>query len=449
MSPKRFPRFRVPALVLLLASSAALADSHVRIVRLSVVEGSVKVDRGSGQFEKAILNLPITEGMQLRTSDDGRAEIEFEDGSTVRIAPDSTVAFTQLSLRDSGTKVSTVDVIKGTAYVEFTGKKDDELTAQFGQEKVVFTQAAHARIGVDQDGASFAVFKGDLEVNGPSGSVEVKKNQTADFDFSANGTFKLAKKIQQQPEDDWDDQQDQYHRQYASKSYNSYSPYQYGTTDLAYYGNFFNAPGYGMLWQPYFVGAGWDPFMDGAWAFYPGFGFGWVSAYPWGWTPYHYGTWVFLPGFGWAWQPGGAWMPVYNIVAVRNAPAGFAAPKAPAGGTGNVVVGRRSSFSTAGLAGSKMVIRSNSAGLGVPRGQFDNMSKLSRRVESKGVVTQRVSPPMSSPGFEPMVGRNGGARSSTTHGGESHGSTRASEPRPMSFPSAAPSGHSSAPPPHK
>ena len=445
MSSRRFPRFLV-ALFFLLASLPALADSHVRIVRLSVVEGGVKVDRGTGQFEKAITNLPITEGMKLRTADDGRAEIEFEDGSTVRIAPDSSVAFTQLSLRDSGTKVSTVDVIKGTAYVEFTGNKDDELTAQFGQEKVVFTHAAHARIGVDQDGASFAVFKGDLEVNGPSGLVEVKSKQTADFDFSANSTFKLAKKVQQEPEDDWDKEQDQYHSQYASKSYNSYSPYQYGTTDLAYYGNFFNAPGYGMLWQPYFVGAGWDPFMDGAWSFYPGFGFGWVSAYPWGWTPYHYGTWVFLPGYGWAWQPGGAWMPVYNVVAVRNAPAGFAAPKAPAGGSGTVFVGRSSVATT---AGSKMVIRNNSAGLGVPRGQFENMAKLSQKVESKGTVTQRVSAPISSPGFGSTGGRSSGARTSGMRGGETRGSARESQSAPMSFPSAAPSGHSSSPSPHK
>jgi hypothetical protein len=442
MSSRRFPRFLITALFSLLCALPALADSHVRIVRLSVVEGSVKVDRGSGQFEKAITNLPITEGMKLRTADDGRAEIEFEDGSTVRIAPDSTVAFTQLSLRDSGTKVSTVDVIKGTAYVEFTGNKDDELTTQFGQEKVLFTHAAHARIGVDQDGASFAVFKGDLEVNGPSGAVEVKKNQTANFDFSANGTFKLAKKVQQQPEDDWDTEQNQYHRQYASNSYNSYSPYQYGTADLAYYGNFFNYPGYGMLWQPYFAGAGWDPFMDGAWAFYPGSGFGWVSAYPWGWTPYHYGTWVFLPGYGWAWQPGGAWMPMYTQVAVLNPPAGFVAPKAPAGGTGTVAVGRKPGLTTA--AGSKMVIRNNSAGLGLPRGEFNNMAKLSQKVEKNGMVTQRVPAPISSPGFGSVSARGGMAR------GEARGSARQSEPHPMSFPSAAaPSGHSSAPAPHK
>ena len=48
------------------------------------------------------------------------------------------------------------------------------------------------------------------------------------------------------------------------------------------------------MWQPYLVGAGWDPFMNGAWMWYPGAGYTWVSAYPWGWTPYRYGSWTYL-----------------------------------------------------------------------------------------------------------------------------------------------------------
>src|SRR4029079_10802001 len=72
------------ALVLLAcwASVPALAESHARIVRLSYVQGSVMIDRNTGDgFEKAFLNMPVTEGMALETKDGGRAEVEFEDGS--------------------------------------------------------------------------------------------------------------------------------------------------------------------------------------------------------------------------------------------------------------------------------------------------------------------------------------------------------------------------------
>jgi hypothetical protein len=378
-------------LLFLAASLPALAESHVRIVRLSYIEGGVQVSHpGAQAYEKAMVNLPIAEGMKLKTSDDGKAEVEFEDGSTLRLIPDSAIEFSKLSLRDSGSKVSDVEITKGTAYVNFVGTKDDEFALQFGKQKVDFSHAAHLRVDLGNI-ESVAVFKGLVQVESPSGALEVKKNQTVNFDASENGGYKLAKNIHQEPWDDWDDQQNEYHERYAAKSRNNLSPYSYGSADLAYYGNFSNYPGYGMLWQPYFAGNGWDPFMDGAWTLYPGWGYGWVSSYPWGWTPYHYGTWVFIPTAGWAWQPGGTWNTWSHQPVMVNPPKGFTLPQAPSTGTSTVVV-NRGTVST--FAGSKLVLRNNSAGLGVPRGQFDNMAKLSHRVETHGSVSRHVEPVM-------------------------------------------------------
>ena len=85
----------------------ALADSQARIVRLSDVQGSVQMNKNTGMgFENAFLNLPITQGTQLTTHDRGRAEIEFEDGSTLRLTPNTTVEFSTLGLSDSGQRVS-------------------------------------------------------------------------------------------------------------------------------------------------------------------------------------------------------------------------------------------------------------------------------------------------------------------------------------------------------
>jgi len=62
----------------------SFADSQARIVRLSQVEGDVQIDRNTGQgYEKAFLNLPMTQGTKLRTGQDARAEIEFENGSRI------------------------------------------------------------------------------------------------------------------------------------------------------------------------------------------------------------------------------------------------------------------------------------------------------------------------------------------------------------------------------
>jgi hypothetical protein len=254
------------ALVGGLLIATAAADSQARIVRLSDVQGDVQIDRNSGRgFEKAFLNMPITEGCKIWAKDDGRAEIEFEDGSVLRVVPDTKVDFSQLSLRDSGSRVSTIDVQQGTAYINFLGKKDDEFTVNFAHESARLMHAAHLRADVDDLSASLAVFKGDVAVQGPSGSAEVEKGHSASFDLMNNDRYTVARSYEEDPYDEWDKQAQQYHQRYSANSYDASIPYDYGVSDLSYYGSFINCPGYGYLWQPYFAGMGWSPFMDGAW----------------------------------------------------------------------------------------------------------------------------------------------------------------------------------------
>jgi hypothetical protein len=374
----------------LLLTVPAFADSQARVVRLSEVQGDVQIDRNSGQgFEKAFLNLPITQGAKVQTNKDGRAEVEFEDGSTLRVTPDTVVDFPQLSLRDSGAKVSAVHLQAGTAYVNFAGVKDAEFTLTFAHEKLSFTHPAHLRIQIAATAATVAVFNGDVQVEGDAGTVAVSKNHTASFDLTNGDSSTVAKNLEPDPFDAWDKQQDQYHQQYASSSYSNYSPYAYGTSDLNYYGSFFNAPGYGMMWQPYFAGAGWDPFMNGAWAFAPGFGYGWVSGYPWGWTPYHYGSWVYLPTYGWAWQPGGSWAGWTQPRVIRP-PMHFVLPQPPSNGHGTIVVSRGPLPIQYGRSSNRLEIPDDSAGLGIPRGGIRNLSQLSHRAQQDGFATAKI-----------------------------------------------------------
>ncbi len=96
-SPSRITFVLLAAAVCVLLALPALADSQARIVRLSDVQGSVQIDKNTGLgFEDAFLNLPITQGTQLRTGDRGRAEMEFEDGSSMRLTPNTTVQFSKL-----------------------------------------------------------------------------------------------------------------------------------------------------------------------------------------------------------------------------------------------------------------------------------------------------------------------------------------------------------------
>jgi hypothetical protein len=412
------------ALACALVALPAMADSQARIVRLSDVQGSVEIDKNAGMgFEKGFLNLPITQGTRLRTRDTGRAEIEFEDGSTVRLAPNTMIEFSRLGLSDAGQRISEVNLTEGQAYVNWLGKSDD-FTLNFSREKVQLSHGAHFRVETSTNKATFAVFKGDVDVAGPAGTVRVSKKKMVIFDVNDEDKYTLAKN-QEDPLDAWDKRAVEYHEQYAK---GNSSPYGYGYSDLNYYGSFRNVGGYGMMWQPFFTGVGWDPFMDGAWAFYPGFGYMWASAYPWGWLPYRYGNWAFVPGFGWMWQPGGwnSWNAVPTYAGI--APPRFHPPVRPGGTVTTVVVGK-SGQGVSSLAQSSLFVNRGSAGLGIPRGAVSNLGHVNGQVAKSGLVELRPTTSPSASG--PNTGARGGLSPATGSAG-------------MGRSTAAPSGHASA-----
>jgi len=422
----RLSRLLAAVVGVLLLTAPSFGDSQARVVRLSDVQGDVQIDRNAGQgFEKAFLNLPVTQGVKLKVGNDGRAAVEFEDGSTLRLTPNTVIDFPQLSLRDSGTKATVLHLQEGTAYVNFVGAKDQDFMMTFAHEKISLSQSAHVRIEMADTMAIVAVISGDVRVEGDAGTVSVSKNQTASFDLSNGDQSKLVKDIEPGPYDAWDKQQDQYQKQYAKAgSYSSYSPYAYGSTDLNYYGSFINAPGYGTLWQPYFAGAGWDPFMNGAWAFYPGFGYSWVSGYPWGWVPYHYGSWTYLPAYGWAWQPGGTWTGLSQPRFV-NPPSNFLLPKPPSStGQGTIMVNRGGPPIQPGKS-NRLNISNNSAGLGIPRGGVKNLGELSHTVQQRGFAEAKVQTapvgvsPWSRGYSAPHSGAVGGGRAPSAPAGRS------------------------------
>ena len=388
----KLPLSRINQVVLAAAACAllalpALADSQARIVRLSDVQGSVQINKNTGMgFENAFLNLPITQGTQLSTHDRGRAEIEFEDGSTLRLTPNTTVEFGTLGLSESGQRLSIVNLVEGMAYVNWLGK--DAVTVNFSREKITLTRAAHIRLDASTDVASLAVFKGAVEVDGPSGKVLVDRKKTATFDPANDDKPTLANNIADAPLDAWDKEADTYHEQYARN--NNQSPYGYGLSDMNYYGAYNNVPGYGMMWQPFFTGVGWDPFTNGAWSWYPGYGYMFASAYPWGWMPYRYGSWMSVPGFGWMWQPGAfnSWGTAPRFSGTL--PVNFHPLVAPASGTvKTVVVGKGEPVST--LA-SHLMVNAGSAGLGIPRGSVASLSHLNHEVARNGFAQVRTAP---------------------------------------------------------
>ena len=269
--------------------------SKVRIVRLSQVKGAVQLDRNTGRgYEPAITNLPIVEHSRLQTGM-GVAEVEFEDNSTLRIAPGSIVEFSQLDRSPAGT-TSSVRLIKGTAYVSLLKTRGNQFNLLFGPQKLELPPASHIRLQTDGTLPTLAVLDGTaLHIDGTAGPTDVARKNSITFHLLDQAEPTLAKNIMPTALDSWEKDAAQANTQSATSTALG-SPYSYGLGDMMYYGSFSNISGCGSMWHPYFASADWDPYSNGVWAWYPGAGYSWVSPYPWGWTPYHLGSWAYCSG---------------------------------------------------------------------------------------------------------------------------------------------------------
>jgi hypothetical protein len=376
--------------------------SKIRIVRLSEVKGVVQLDRNIGRgFEPAIANMPIVELSRLKTGV-GVAEVEFEDNSTLRLAPDSAVEFPQLARLATGSTASSVHLLSGTAYVSLVKSKGNEFNITFGERQIQLPPATHIRLQLLGTEANLAVLDGSLRVAGPSGVLDVPHKKTVTFSLLHETDPTLAKDIAPEAFDTWDKNAAGYHARTASMSAFGNSPYSYGLNDMMYYGSFANSGGCGSMWRPYFASAGWDPYSNGAMAYYSGAGYSWVSPYPWGWTPYHSGNWSYCNGTGWGWQPGGGWNGLNNIAAVTS-PGGTSSPGGPfrrlpisptlppKGGQPTIVaVNSRPIVRSEVGSSDSFVFRKDSAGMGIPRDTLGKLNGLSQRAISHGTATTQI-----------------------------------------------------------
>ncbi|HKT11912.1 MAG TPA: FecR family protein [Terriglobia bacterium] len=288
----------------------AQSNSQVRIVRLSFVEGTVKMYRpDADQWAQAFVNTPIQQGFKIATDANSFAEVEFENGSTVRLGQLSELDFTRLALSPEGGKINNLALAQGYATFAFTPDKTDVYKVGVAGSNFDVSSQSMFRLDLDKESQRLEVFKGAVSVQSPYGSETVAQNQM--FEVAAGGTNppQITNGI---TEDDWDRWVDK-RQQTTAVAMNKSGPGDsslnagsslYGWSDLSYYGTWNYLPGMGSCWSP-MMGAGWTPYSIGRWSWYPGFGYTWISGLSWGWLPFHYGSWVYPADMGWCWMPGG------------------------------------------------------------------------------------------------------------------------------------------------
>ena len=316
--------------------------NNVRAVRLSDVEGKVQVFYGSEPaFDQALQNMPGVEGQRFVTGDDGRLEIQFEDGSVARVTPNSSITLAQLRRAPDGSTVTTIDANTGLTYYEMNGRAG-QYSVRFGPNTVTPNDSAIFRINLDGNPADIAVTHGTVHLSdGQNLALDIHTNHSVRFDTQSPGQYQQVDSVAADTWDQWNSDRDQalatLEENATTARASTGNPDDAAWNDLDYYGDWYNVPGYGMAWAPSGVGAGWDPFGVGSWGYYNAVGYTWISGYSWGWWPYHCGAWNWFDGFGWMWFPGncgsglfgGGW---YPYAAVWRCPPNYRPPVRPTHG---------------------------------------------------------------------------------------------------------------------
>jgi hypothetical protein len=184
-------------------------SGKIAIAWLGSLKGEVQLANGTGkEFQPAHAHTPVTEGNVIQTGM-GRAEVEFDDNSAVRLGPYSSVVFHRLELLPSGARTSNVSVFKGTVYVSIipayiVKTRWDDFQLVFGQHLLHLQPSSHVRLELDVTGARLAVLDGAGRVDGPFGPIELARKKTFTFDSAGKAMPAVASKVTANPMDAWD-----------------------------------------------------------------------------------------------------------------------------------------------------------------------------------------------------------------------------------------------------
>jgi len=252
--------------------------------------------------------MPLVEGDRISTGDDGQAEVEFEDGSVVRLTPASSLTLEQLSL--NGSSASTrLGLDAGQFYLSLRVSGKGSYYVDAGGDGISLSENSVIRVKLDQPPAEIGVMQGAVVVERQGGfSAEVHGGESLKDDPKSASRYLLTENVPSDSWDEWNEQREQAAANEADQrtaARDDYAGQQgYGWSDLDSNGTWYDAPGQGRVWQPYGAdSASWDPYGYGSWVYYPGSGYVWASSYSWGWTPYRCGSWGYWSGFGWGWSP--------------------------------------------------------------------------------------------------------------------------------------------------
>lgn len=296
------------SLLLMLAfglPAAAGAQEAFRDARIRYVEAGVSIQRASETgAEEALPNLPFLPGDRVWTDQGGRAEVQFADGTVLRVDSRSKLDYVARERED----LVVLRLWSGGLYVH---GRNPGLSIETPGGVVEIGRGGVYRVDVDSGEARLSVYEGEARLD----SARVRSGERAyarrgepvegpeRFDRAAGDEFAR-----------WDEERGE--RDERAEARIEYLPEEIApyAGELESNGTWYYESEVGHVWRPH-VGPGWQPYSDGRWV-WTAYGWTWVPYEGWGWAPFHYGRWDHSARLGWYWIPSAGWGPAWVSWAV-------------------------------------------------------------------------------------------------------------------------------------
>ena len=283
----------------LLAGGAALADPPARVARLAQMSGTITFSpAGEEDWAVAQANRPVITGDRLWADAGSHFELQIGDAAA-RIGSETSVNV--LNLDD---QVGQFQLAQGSLNLRVRRVNGDQFY-EIDTPNLAFSirRPGEYRIDVDPNGntTTLRVRSGEGQAWGEGAGYVIGAGQM--YTFTGEGLRDYSTAALPQPDefDRWAVDRDR--REDAAVSARFVSPELIGASDLDEYGTWRDVQGYGNVWVPTSVEAGWAPYHYGHWAWVDPWGWTWIDDAPWGFAPFHYGRWAYLQS-RWCWVPG-------------------------------------------------------------------------------------------------------------------------------------------------
>ncbi len=290
---------------------------------VSLVEDSAFVlQEGKTEAQKAIVNFPLMPGDVLYTTGKGRCELQFDNGTIMRIDKNSKVKIQTIRAESLTTnwKITSLELLEGNIYSMNNIYNREMFQIITPHAAFKMSNDSTSAISLDDTGSHIYVERGKVGVLFGPGPRSTKKEfirANIGSIITTADEFKIDSKRRNAEFQLWNDYVNNNFKDLHTGISKVPKPiYKYPRSIVEFaekwssiYGEWVYDELLGYVWKPYQDSfADRRPFFDAKYVWVKNEMYV-VPTQAWGWVPAHMGTWHWMKKDGWVWIPGTAFSP--------------------------------------------------------------------------------------------------------------------------------------------